>query len=124
MIVLINLFCCILVLIAYFLISLRIFGYQTCFLLSCKSNKNIPKNLTNLKKNENRKAFRQIFITVLTNLLTWFPICSFALYTGFNSEAIFNHIVKHEIRKWFMLITTPIDCILNPYIYTSFTSYY
>ena len=113
-----NLLASISVLIAYFLISVNVSGYQNIIfnMLKCKKREDDPLN--KLREPENQRLFRRISIVVATDLLCWLPICITSLLF-WTSDELFSSPVQSSIDfQTILIFVMSINSICNPYIYS------
>ena len=128
-IVVTNLFFCVIVITAYTIIYLSVTGLIARFFLLVLPNeaRSRSKDISNVnqsekRKNENHKLFCTITVIVLTDVILWLSmgIISIIYYKKFNIQSYdkLEYFLKVYTNFYeVMFCLTPINSVLNPFIY-------
>lgn len=124
-----NLLFCILIIVAYISIICIISGKQKTIRFLCQHTKKkdiyVVRQITNSKRNkENQKMFYRITVIIITDLITWLPICIISLIFYWHPKLPkCEYLELYSTMQTLVLCAIPLNSIVNPYIY-SFQVFY
>ena len=120
-------------LIFYIVVTFKIYNnYCLCFVHFKKCTICFPYNkflhntiagpATAMRSVENRRIFKRISIIMITNVMSWIPLCIASLIIWkVADEAVLDWQKRRAIAVSFqsaLLVVVPLNSIINPYIYS------
>ena len=120
-----NLLFCVSIIIAYIVILYKVSGLKKIrkVLLALAKKRtlhNTRHHFNDRRNEENKTMFIRIALIIITDLITWMPICLISLsFYEFPFREKPDFLRLHNMIQVVVLILIPFNSIINPYIYSN-----